>query len=577
MSSRLRWAGVVGLVALLALVVASCAPAAAPTPEVIVETVEVPVEVPVEVTVEVPGEPGLTEFEAFCTYTSYRMGWVMDYSDPENMINVVFHPDSPFQYTFWDDQTFRDLVDQALVEFDPEARWALWQEAEKIMLDDYAMVVPIYHYDRTALVKTGLNYEYPPFGQAHAMFWSFEDPTITTKRVRLATDPPTLDINLATDTTSHLIINQLIEGLYRYRGDGSIEPAGATSYEVSDDGLVYTIHLRDDGVWSDGEPVTAQHFADGITRLMDPETAAEYAWLMYPVAGAEDFNAGVTDDPSTLGVVAVDDLTLEITLHTAASYFDSILAFSTTYPVRLDLIEELGDDWFEAGNFVGNGPYVLTEWVHDDHVTVEKNPLYHDADKVTIERIEGVVIVEESTALAAYENDEVDVLTDYPEEELPRILEDPVLSEEFVRLPRPGAWYIGLSTRAEHTSNLNFRKALSTALDKRTIIDEVLNMPWRIEACGVIPPEIPGYQGCGEVGYEFDVDAAQAYLQAYMDEAGIADPGEIVIEQWFNRGNEDVLEAVAAMWEENLGIHVRLVIMEWGVYLDVLDQCEDLK
>ncbi|MFQ6001021.1 MAG: hypothetical protein ACE5LG_05070, partial [Anaerolineae bacterium] len=183
MSSRLRWAGMVGLMALLALVVASCAPAATPTPERIVETVEVPVKE--TVVVEVTTAPEITEFQARCTYNAYRMGWVMDYSDANNIINEVFHPDSPFQYTFWDDETFRDLVDQALVETDPEAREALWQQAEKIMLDDYAMVVPIFHYDRTGLVKSGINYEFPPFGQAHFIFWSFEDPSITTLRWRL--------------------------------------------------------------------------------------------------------------------------------------------------------------------------------------------------------------------------------------------------------------------------------------------------------------------------------------------------------------------------------------------------------
>jgi len=571
MSSRLRWAGIVGLMAVLALVVASCAPAATPTPEVIVETVEVPV---VE-TVIVPTEPEITEFEARCTYNTYRMGWVMDYSDPNNIINEVFSPKSPFQYTFWSDDTFLDLVDQALVEADPDARAAIWNEAEKIMLDDYAMVVPLFHYDRTGLVKSGINYEYPPFGQAHIMKWSFEDPTITTLRWQLATEPPTLDINLATDTTSHAVLNQLIEGLYRNKPDGTMEAAAAESYEVSDDGLVYTIYLREDAVWSDGEPVTAQHFVDGITRLLLPETAAEYAYNMYPVKGAEDFNLGVTDDPSTLGLRAVDDFTLEIELHDPAAFFDSILAFSTTYPVRLDVIEEFGDDWTEAGNFVGNGAYILTEWAHEDHLVVEKNPLYHGADAVAIERVEFPIIYEPSTALAAYENDEVDVST-YPSEELPRILEDPVLKEEFVRLPYPGTYYVGLNTRAEHTDNLHFRKALQMAVDKRALLDDVLNMPWRLDACGVVPPEIAGYQGCGEVGYLFDVDAANAELQAYMDEAGIADPGEIIIEMWFNRGNEDVIEGVQAMWEENLGIHVRLVIMEWGVYLDVLDQCNNL-
>lgn len=571
MSSKLRWAQVLGAIVLVAMVFSACAPAATPTPERIVETVEVPVVETVIVTVE----PEITEFEAECTYNAYRMGWVMDYADANNIINEVFSPQSPFQYTFWWDDTFLDLVDQALVETDPDARAAIWNEAEKIMLDDYAAVMPVFHYDRTGLVKSGINYEYPPFGQAHYMLWSFEDPTITTLRYRLATEPPTLDINLATDTTSHAVLNQLMEAPYRYRADGSIEPAGAASYEVSDDGLVYTVHLRDDAVWSDEEPVTAQHYVDGITRLLDPETAAEYAYVMYYIAGAEDFNTGVTDDPATLGLSVVDDLTFTITLKEKAAFFDSILAFFTMYPVRLDLIEEFGPAWTEAGNFVGNGPYALTEWAHEDHVTIEKNPTYHDADVVTIERVEFPIIVEDSTALAAYENDEVDV-SGYPSEELPRILEDPVLSQEFVRLPYPGTWYVGFNTRAEHTSNVNFRRALSSAVDRRTILDEVLNLPWRVDACGVVPPEIPGYQGCGEVGYPFDVDAAKEYLQAYMDEAGIADPGDIVIETWFNRGNEDVLEAVQAMWEENLGIHVRLVIMEWGVYLSVLDECNNL-
>jgi ABC-type transport system substrate-binding protein len=108
----------------------------------------------------------------------------------------------------------------------------------------------------------------------------------------ISTEPPTLDIQLATDTTSHLIIHQCIEGLFEYRGDGSIEPSGATDYSVSDDGLVYTINLREDAVWSDGVPVTAQQYVDGVVRLMKPETAAEYAWLMYDIEGAEEFNTG---------------------------------------------------------------------------------------------------------------------------------------------------------------------------------------------------------------------------------------------------------------------------------------------
>jgi oligopeptide transport system substrate-binding protein len=345
--------------------------------------------------------------------------------------------------------------------------------------------------------------------------------------------------------------------------------------EVSEDGSVYTIYLDPEAKWSDGEPVTAQHYVDGMTRLLDPATAAEYAYVMYYVDGAEAFNTGESDDPGIVGLEAVDDFTLQITLTGPQSFFDSILAFKTTFPARLDVIEAGGDLWFET-NFVGNGPYLLKEFAHDDHVSLVVNPDHPRGAAASLQTIEMPIIVEEATRLAAFELGDIDVgypTAPFPNEELPRILEDATLSEAFTRLPRPGTYYVGLNTRAEHTSNVHFRMALSLAVDKRAILDDVLNMPWRIDAYGVIPPEIYGHQG-QDVGYVFDPDAALEHLQMYMDEAGIEDPGDITI-LWFNRGNEDVIESVEAQWEENLGIDVNVVNMEWGVYLDVLDQCNN--
>lgn len=570
---------------ILAIMVAGSLLLAACQPTEVIKTVEItvpaeqievvvtsPPEIQeVQVTVEVVAtmEPGLG---AGCTYNAYRMGWVMDYSDPENMLNVVFHPDSPFQYTFWDDQDFRDLVDQAMVEFDFDTRNALWQEAERIMLTDYAAVLPIFHYDNTALLLPEIEAVYPPFGSPGFTHWRLPEGQ-TTLRYAIGTEPPTLDVNTATDTTSHLIIHQLMDALYEYDGDGLIQPAGALSHEVSEDGLVYTIQLRDGAVWSDGEPVIAQHYVDGIVRLLEPATAAEYAWLMYPIAGAEAFNTGETDDASTVGVRAIDDLTLEITLEEAKSYFDTVLAFSTTYPVRLDVIEQYGDVWAEPGNFVGNGAYVLTEWAHEDYVAVEKNPDYWNAANTTIERVEFPIIVENATALAAYERGELDVGL-YPSEELPRILED--MPEHIRRLPRPGTYYVGYNLLRAPTDSLAMRQALSSSVDKRAIIDNVMEMPWRIEACGVIPPEIPGYKGCeGGIGYNFDVEAALGYLDAYMAEAGIEDPADVSVNLWYNRGNEDVLDAVAEQWVTNLGITVNVSIMEWASYLETLDECNE--
>jgi oligopeptide transport system substrate-binding protein len=519
----------------------------------------------VEVIVEVEDD------ETPCTFNAYRMGWVMDYSDAENMLNVVFHPDSTFQYTFWDDDRFRELVDMAMTELDFDTRMGYWQEAEVILLDEYAAVMPLFHYDRNALVSPDVTAEWSPFGSPNIMKWSLPEGRDTLRYV-ITTEPPTLDVQMATDTTSHFILKQLMESLYRYTADGTIEPSGATGYDVSDDGTVYTIYLREDAVWSDGEPVLAQHYVDGLIRLLEPATAAEYGWLMYIVLGAEPFNTGETDDPSTVGVRAIDDYTLEITLEHAASYFDTILAFSTTYPIRQDVVDEYGDLWYEPGNFVGNGAYVLVEWAHDSSLTLAKNPLYHSADMVTIENIEVPIITENATALAAYERGELDVGA-YPSEELPRILEE--MPDHLNRLPRPGTYYVGLNTALAPTDNLNLRKALISAVDRRAILDAVLEMPWRIDACGVVPPEIPGYQGCGNVGFDFDLDAAAEYLAAAMAEMGVEDAGDITLQLWYNRGNEDTIEAVEEMWESNLGINVNVVNMEWAAYLDVLDLCND--
>jgi len=395
----------------------------------------------------------------------------------------------------------------------------------------------------------------------------------------IGTEPPTLDIQLATDTTSHLIIHQCIDGLFEYRGDGSIEPSGATDYSVSDDGLVYTINLRDDAMWSDGVPVIAQQYVDGVVRLMKPETAAEYAWLMYDIEGAEAFNTGETDDPETLGVKAIDDYTLEVTLKAPTSYFETILPFSTFYPVRLDLVEEYGDQWTEPGNYVSNGAYLLDSWDHEAEVVLVKNPDYWNADAVSIEKITLPIIQEDATMLALYENGELH-MSGLPSEEIPRILEDPVLSEELRILPRPGVYYVGLNTLRAPTDNVLFRKALASAIDRKMIINNVVQRPWLTPSSCTTPPKILGYQEWGTCGYTFDPDTAVGYLNDYMAEAGYESVDDIPpLTFWFNRAdyNEDVIEAVAAMWEENLGITVELRTNEWAVYLDYLDQCNTTK
>jgi oligopeptide transport system substrate-binding protein len=382
--------------------------------------------------------------------------------------------------------------------------------------------------------------------------------------VVLGTEPPTLDFSLARDTTSHVVLGQLMEGLYCYQPDGSLEPAGAVSYTVSSNSQVYTVTLRSDAHWSDGQPVTAQHYEDGVIRMLDPDLGSSNAFLIYLIEGAEDFNTGITTNPNTVGITAVDTHTLRFTLAYPAGHFPSLMAMPLFYPVRMDIINS-DPDWTEGGHFVGNGPYVLTEWDHWNRLVLDKNSQYHSAAQVTIERVIFSIITDASDQLTAYENDQLDV-SGYPESEYSRIMSDTVLSAEFHQLPRPGVYYLGMNTELTPTSVVTVRKALATAIDRQQLI-----YSWQEGATSVIPPGIQGYQN-EEVGYPFNPTQAQAYLTQAGYPGGVGFPD---IELWANYGNVGLINGVADHWRNNLGIGVTTVYTDWGTYLDLLDDCHD--
>jgi oligopeptide transport system substrate-binding protein len=519
------------------------------------------------------GELGESQ-AARCTFNAYRMGWVMDWADAGNMVDTVFGPTSDFNYTFWaiaypeKAAEFEALTYSAYRNTDLVSRAATWQEAESMIVEDIVMVIPLFHYDRTTLVSTDVNYVFAPFGAPRIAQWT-SNVGATTFRTAVGTAIPTLDVSQSTDTTSSYMIYQMFDAPYKFNEDGTIAPLAATGFTTNEEGDVYTITFRDDAVWSDGEVVTAQHFADGIHRLLSPDMANDYAYVMFDIVGAIDYNSGLAD--TIEGITVVDASTLQVTLTDPLSYFDSILAFSTFHPVRLDLIDAMPDTWTQAGNLVGNGAYVLTEHNPGENLAFEKNALYWDAANVAFENITVAVISEPATCLAAFENNELDHAgCGFPSEDIPRLVDTP----EFVLTPRPGVYYLGVNTTAQHTNNVLMRRALAQSIDKRVLLDEVAELPWRVDAWGVTPPEIFGYQG-EDVGYGLDLDAALADLAAYMAEAGIEDAGDIVIELWYNKGgaNQDILEAIESMWETNLGIDVRTVNVEWASYLDTLEEC----
>ena len=169
-------------------------------------------------------------------------------------------------------------------------------------------------------------------------------------RMNIETEPPSLDWSIATDNWSIHVINNIMNGLTRYDDDLVAQPALAERWDVSDDGMVYRFHLRKDVEWTDGVPLTARHFVDGWRRLLDPATAAEYAYFLYDVEGARNFNTGELKDFSKVGVKAIDDHTLEVRLNKPIVYFTDVVNFVSTFPIRIDVIEKHGDEWTEPGN-----------------------------------------------------------------------------------------------------------------------------------------------------------------------------------------------------------------------------------
>jgi oligopeptide transport system substrate-binding protein len=360
----------------------------------------------------------------------------------------------------------------------------------------------------------------------------------------LATEPPTLDPALATDTTSVDVVEQLFLGLTDFDDDGNVIPELATSWEVSKDGLVWAFHLRKDVKWTDGRPVTAHDIEYAVKRTCDPATASDYAYVLYIIKGAKEVNTGEVTDLNYIGVKAIDDYTIQFALNHPASYFECIAGMWINRPVPRWTIEKYGEKWTEPENIVTNGPYILTKWAHEDELIMEKNPDYFDADNVQIEKIHAVMIVEASTAMAMYEDGKLDSIG-VPLDDMDRVKTDPVLSL--------------------------VRKAFSAAIDRQSLIDYITKgeqVPATTFTCPGIKGHVLPEEGIG-IGY--DPEAARKYLAdaGYPEGKGLP---EVTLMFNTSEGHRKIAQAIQQMWKENLGVEVNLTNQEWKVYLKTLSE-----
>lgn len=401
-------------------------------------------------------------------------------------------------------------------------------------------------------------------------------------RISLGAEPPTLDPNLVQDVYAINSIEGMFLGLTNINNETEeIEPELATEWEVSEDGLVWTFHMREDAKWSDDQPVTANDVVYSVKRAVMPETASPYAYVLYIIKNAQTINQTVvptdTYDIDTLGVKAVDDYTVEFTLEAPASYFLAISSLWTMHPVPSWTIEEYGDKWTDPENIVVNGPYKLEAWSHNEHLSYIKNPTYYNADNVQIDRVEVDIITDQFTEIALYESDELDVVGDgpatFPVEELARIKDDPVLSAELHEGPRASTTYVGFTMTKPPFDDVLVRKAFSAAIDRETMVRDVVGSG--IPATQFAPPGIFGAPD-PEVGIQSNAEQAQAWLA----EAGYPD-GEgfptVTYRYFANTLEESLAEALQAMWKETLNVEVKLEAQEWPVFIAGINPKTPLK
>ncbi len=388
-------------------------------------------------------------------------------------------------------------------------------------------------------------------------------------RWNLNSDPKTIDPQLNSAADGGHIVNNIFEGLMR-EVNGKLEPAMAETYDVSDDGLKYTFHLRD-AKWSDGKPVTAQDFEYAWKRALNPEVASEYAFQLFYVKGGQDYfeNNGKIED---VAVKAVDEKTLEVELTGPTPYFLDLTTFYTLMPVRKDMVEQDPEGWAKDPELaVTNGPFKLEEYSTGDKIVLTKNEHYWQADKVKVDKIIASMIVEASTALTAYQNDELDAMDEFPVQEIPRlVVEDPT----FEIRPLVGTYYYIFNVTKEPTDDLRVRKALTYAIDRKAIVDTVTK-GGETPATGYVPPSLTDSQGRNfrEVNGDFNIEAKPKLeeAKALLAEAGYPE-GEgfpkITLIYNTNEKHKAVAEAIQEMWRKNLGIEVELTNQEWAVFQD---------
>ncbi|MGI8314435.1 peptide ABC transporter substrate-binding protein [Halobacillus mangrovi] len=362
---------------------------------------------------------------------------------------------------------------------------------------------------------------------------------------------PTMDASLATDAVAFQFLGSTMDGLYRLGEDAKPEPGIAKDHEVSEDALTWTFNLREDATWTNGDPVTANDFVYAWQRAVNPDTGSEYGpYMMGGVIKNAEAIANGEAPVEDLGVKAVDDYTLEVTLEKPIPYFESLTTFGTFLPLNKKFVEEQGDQYaLEADTLTFNGPFKMTEWNHGEGWTLEKNEDYWDAENVKLEKINVKVVKDTATAVNLYETGEIDRAGLSAE-----FVDQYRSSEEFIVEEEPVLFYLKLNQEANDVlANVNARKAMQMVIDRQSMVDVILNNG-SLPAVGDIPKNFVKHPESGEDFREINGDLVEYNVEKAQELWSTAkeELGQDTIELNYLGGDSEVAKNLDAYIKDQL-------------------------
>ncbi len=500
----------------------------------------------------------------------------------------------------WD--VYDDLIDQIRTCTDTAERAELMHQAEDILMDTGALM-PLYFYTDIYLQKDYLtNVYWTPFGYKYFMFAELNntaaDADNTTLRMYLASEPAKLDPALNSTVDGAILAINSFAGLFTYNADQEQVPDLVSDYTVSEDGMTYTFTLLDDLKWSNGDPLDANDFVYSWNRAADPLTASDYGYMFAPIKGyAEvtemDEEGNRVNPDATLAVTASEDgKTLTVELENPCAYFLDLCAFPTFFPVHQASVEAADPDGTNPGawalepgeNFVCNGAYVLTGWNHNSSMTYEKNPNYHRADEVKIEKQELMLSSDESATFAAYNAGDLDFADGVPTAEIANMEGNP----EYHVIGTLGTYYVSFNVNSSMFDGMTpaeaatLRKALALFVDRDYIVTNI-GQADQVPAGSFIPAGCLDGNGNEFKNKDYFDPSAEAFednvakgiemmesIGYVFDENGmLSSETPLSFTYLVNTPGSNVDVAVAMQADyAAVGIDMQISEMEWNVFLN---------